>query len=102
MRAGAALSRFKSDHHVDEAFEEKESKTKDNEAFGEKESKTKDIALKMLFKNIHLPAGRRRRNSSMSSLPKTANKRVSNASSTPVITCEGKEIFQNPDVLVEP
>lgn len=29
------------------------------------------------------PAGRRLRNSSMSSLPKTANKRVSNASSTP-------------------
>ena len=70
MRTGAALSRLKSDHHVDEAFEEKE-------------SKTKDIVLKMSFKNIHLPAGRRRRNSSMSSLPKTANKRVSNASSTP-------------------
>ena len=31
------------------------------------------------------PAGRRRRNSSMSSLPKTANRRVSNASSTPEI-----------------
>ena len=76
MRAGAALSRLKSDHHVDEAFG----------------GKIKKKQIEILL-NFDVPAGRRRRNSSMSSLPKTANKRVSNASSTPVITCEGKEIF---------